>query len=410
MKKLTKNFIWMAAANAVSGCINVLLYIYLARRLGAEKFGQFSYAQAIVLYLYNFIDLGLSIFGTREIAKDKSRLGEYVRRIISLRFVIGSILFIIFTAAVIFSRQVLEMKLLMILMALGLLSACLATEWAFQGIEKMHMVFISLVTTSFLQLGLIFMFIRGNANVLVIPILLFITTLPIVLIYLRILRFKFKLSRQDFPVLKTFFSSSLIIWAISLFAQVYNGFDIALMGWMRPSAEVGYFTVARRFIAGITFFALFLASAALPRYAASFKEGVEQFKANTSQFVRVVVLLSALLWLGLVVFSKELIVFAVGHEYLAADFSFKILMVGVIFVLFNLPFSTALVAAGLEKEVLKQAIASAVLNVGLNLYLIPKWGMEGASLSFVYAEALAVIWVIVVYRKKITVNIPPVKI
>lgn len=400
MKKLTQNFMWMASANAVSGVINVLLYIYLARRLGAERFGRFSFVQAMVLYMFSFIDLGLSTFGTREIAKDKAEAPNYVNNIVSLRFFIAAAIYILFAVYAVFSKQLLEIRIIMIIMALWWFTFAFSTEWAFQGLERMHMVFISLVTTSALQFFFIWILVKGPYYFVSVPTILFITTLPIIIIYLWILRFRLRIRTLDFKILRLYFSSALIIWAISLFAQIYNGFDVIMMGWLRSPSEVGYFTIARKFIGGITFFSIFLANAALPRYAATLKEGWDKLRGHTYQFLKVVVLISAAL-LILVLFSKKLIIFAVGNEYLAADKSFKILLLGVVFVLLNLPFSTALIAAGWEKAVLKQAIASALLNVGLNLYLIPKWGMEGASLSFIYAEALAVIWVIWLYRKKI---------
>ncbi|MDP3142626.1 MAG: flippase [Candidatus Omnitrophota bacterium] len=407
MKKLTQNFIWMGSANAISGVINVLLYVYLARLLGAERFGRFSFVQVIVLYMFSFIDLGLSTFGIREIAKHKSAVSDYVSNIVSLRFFIAAALYSLLAIFAVFSKQLWEVKIIMIIMPLWFFTFAFATEWAFQGLEKMYMVFISLVTTSALQFFFIWLLVKGPHYFFSVPSILFVATLPIIIIYLWLLKFRFKIKTLDLEILKVYFSSALIIWAISLFAQIYNGFDVIMMGWMRPASEVGYFTVARRFIGGITFFSIFLANAALPRYAATLRDGLDKFKVNTRQFLGVVGLIGAIL-LILVLFSKKLIVFAVGSEYLAASMSFNILMLGAVFVLLNLPFSTALIAAGLEKDVLWQVIASAVLNVGLNFYLIPKWGMEGASLSFVYAEALAVTWVVWLYRNKIELGIKSV--
>lgn len=403
MKKLTSNFIWMAFANAISGVINILLYVFLARCLGAEKFGRFSFVQAIVLYMFNFVDLGLSTYGTREIAKHKSAASEYVSNIVSLRLFAATVIYILFAIYAVFSRQLLEVKITMLIMSLWWFTFAFSVEWAFQGLERMHMVFISLVTTSFLQFLFIWLLVKRPYYFLSVPGILFVTTLPIIIIYLRMLRFKLRFKTLDFKILKLYLSSSLVIWLVSFFAQVYNGLDVIMMGWMRPAREVGYFTVARRFIGGVTFFSVFLANAALPRYSATFKQHLKQFKVNARDFFRAVVLISLVL-IFLTLFSKEIITFVVGREYLAANLSFKILMLGVVFVLLNLPFSTALIAAGLEKEVLRQTIASALLNVGLNFYLIPKWGMEGASLSFVYAEALAVLWMVRVYRKKITLK------
>ena len=70
-------------------------------------------------------------------------------------------------------------------------------------------------------------------------------------------------------------------------------------------------------------------------------------------------------------------------------------------ILFNLPFSTGLIASGFEKDVLKQAFASAVLSISSNFILMPKYGMLGGSISFVLAESLALVWILYLYRNKI---------
>jgi O-antigen/teichoic acid export membrane protein len=70
-------------------------------------------------------------------------------------------------------------------------------------------------------------------------------------------------------------------------------------------------------------------------------------------------------------------------------------------VLFNLPYSTGLIAAGFEKEVLKQVLASAFLSVILNVLLMPGYGMIGAAISFLCAEILAIIWILLAYRKHV---------
>jgi O-antigen/teichoic acid export membrane protein len=70
-------------------------------------------------------------------------------------------------------------------------------------------------------------------------------------------------------------------------------------------------------------------------------------------------------------------------------------------VIFNLPYSTGLIAAGKEKKVLKQVLASAALSVILNVFLMPRYGMIGASISFLCAEILAIVLILWAYRKHI---------
>ncbi len=399
MKKISQNLIWMSAANVVSSIFNALVFIYLAKKLQPEAFGQFSFVQTLVFFLFNFIDLGLSTYGVREVSKHREGISEYVSNIVSLRFIVAAALYVISFVILIAGAQSLQFKVLMLLMLLLLFSSALSTEWAFQGIEKMHMVFISFSTTLILQLVLLLTFVRSPRDLLAAPLVIFIAAQPIIILFLRILKFKLKI-RLDFKSLKNYFSSALIIWAISLFAQVYNGLDIVILGFFRPAVDVGNFSVARRFITGIIFFSMFLANAFLPRMSATFKNELKDFQGLTRNFIKLMLLLGTLLFVVFLFFSEALITLIIGKGYLPASFSLKILVFGAVWVLFNMPFSTGLIAAGYEKDVLKQAVASAILSVALNFALIPKLGAEGASISFFYAEALGFILILWFHYKR----------
>jgi O-antigen/teichoic acid export membrane protein len=78
VERLEKNFIWMAAANIIGSFFSIMLFVYLARALKVEAFGTLSYAHSVIFYILNFVDLGLSTYGIREVAKDRARVSEYV--------------------------------------------------------------------------------------------------------------------------------------------------------------------------------------------------------------------------------------------------------------------------------------------------------------------------------------------
>ena len=154
MERIDKNFLWLTAANIVGSLFSALLAIYLARVLEAEYFGYLSYATALVFYLFNFVDLGLTTYGIREVAKDRLAVSRYVSNIVSFKLIMAGTLFIIFAILFFFTAQPPILMLVMLETLLMLFASALATEWAFQGMEKMHMVFISIGTTTFLQLCL----------------------------------------------------------------------------------------------------------------------------------------------------------------------------------------------------------------------------------------------------------------
>lgn len=401
MKKLSRNFIWLFGANAIRTLVQLLIFIYLARTLLVEAFGHFAYAFTIVMYLMNFIDLGLSTYGIREIAKNKKRTFKYVSDIVSFRILLALCCYVIILAVVIFSKNPLNIKLLNLGMGLLLFSSAISTEWAFQGREKMHMVFLSYFVTSCLQFLLLFSFVRLPKDLVITPVLFFIAAIPIGIIFLRALRFRLEIWRIDFKRIRMHLGSSIIIWSISVFAQLYNGFDIVILGFFRGAGEVGYFTVARQLVGGVITFAVFLANAVLPKLSATFNKNFEEFNRARIHFLKVLLILGVFTILPLLIFTKEILTITVGVNYLPAVPVIRILVLSSIFVFFNVPFSTSLIAGGLEKKVFMQVIAVAIFSVFSNFILIPRFGMIGAAFTYLFTEFIALIWIGIIFYKNI---------
>jgi O-antigen/teichoic acid export membrane protein len=55
----------------------------------------------------------------------------------------------------------------------------------------------------------------------------------------------------------------------------------------------------------------------------------------------------------------------------------------------------------MEKAVMIQTAASAVLSLLLNFIIIPKYGIIGASISFTIVEVFAFVWILWIYERKI---------
>jgi O-antigen/teichoic acid export membrane protein len=265
VEKLEKNFMWMAAANIVGSLFSVTLFIYLARTLQAEAFGRVSYAHSFIFYLLNFVDLGLTTYGIREVAKDRNRASEYVSEIVSFKLLIAGSLFIILVAATFLSSPSSSFRIIMLGASLLLFSSAMSTEWAYQGQEKMHMVFISFAATTLLQLVMVWVFVKGPYDMLKATPAYSLAAFIIPILFLISFRYRPKLDFTYLKRIKRYLASSLIIWLIAIFAQVYNGLDIVLLGLFRSPEEVGYFTIARRAIGGCTLLMVFLANALLPR-------------------------------------------------------------------------------------------------------------------------------------------------
>ncbi|MFA7204482.1 MAG: oligosaccharide flippase family protein, partial [Candidatus Caldatribacteriota bacterium] len=77
VQRILKNSLFLLLSNIVSKILAFFYIIYIARYLGAEGFGVFSFALAFTSIFGVLVDLGLNSLTVREIARSKSLTGKY---------------------------------------------------------------------------------------------------------------------------------------------------------------------------------------------------------------------------------------------------------------------------------------------------------------------------------------------
>ena len=77
-RRITANFLSLAVSEIISKLLQLLVFIYLARVLGKESFGIFSFAVAFSLLIVIIADFGLSTFLIREISRNKKAASKYL--------------------------------------------------------------------------------------------------------------------------------------------------------------------------------------------------------------------------------------------------------------------------------------------------------------------------------------------
>jgi len=85
---IAKNALWGALGSFVNKALSFVLLVYAARVLGAEGYGQFTFALAFVSLLIVFSHLGLPAIITREFAREKENRNEFYS-LISLKILLS---------------------------------------------------------------------------------------------------------------------------------------------------------------------------------------------------------------------------------------------------------------------------------------------------------------------------------
>jgi O-antigen/teichoic acid export membrane protein len=186
-------------------------------------------------------------------------------------------------------------------------------------------------------------------------------------------------------------------WLGNLFSMLNVRVDTLMLGWflglgMGVSAEdLGLYTVCALAINAIKEIQLAVQKVFLPKVSAAEEA---QSKDLTARLYRQSFLVYLLLGAAVIILSRPVLILF-GNEYLRAWKALTILVVGVVMIRANGGLLSLHLTACGRPELPPRLNAFGVgLNVLLNLFLIPKWGIEGAA-SATALSAMIVKWLFI---------------
>lgn len=173
----------------------------------------------------------------------------------------------------------------------------------------------------------------------------------------------------------------------------------------------GLYTAAAAFSKPPYWLMFAFGSVALPLVASSFGKGdIQQCKIYLSQVIRYSTLIFLPLILIIAATSNELIIFFYKSEYATAGLPLRILIFGIWFVGLSSIMAQLMIAIGSERLMAFMAVLAIVLDLILNIFLIPRFALNGAAFATslsAFTLLLASGWYVI---KKISIDISPITI
>ena len=170
---------------------------------------------------------------------------------------------------------------------------------------------------------------------------------------------------------------------------VINGqTDSIMLGSLRDKTAVGIYTVANRGAGLISFVQIAFATSLAPIFATLFAEGnLTDLKRTIRTSARATFLLSLAVAVGLIVCSHWfLLIF--GQEFLAGRTALFVLIGGQLVNAFTGATAQLLIMTGYDRDTAMGVSISAGVNVILNAWLIPRYGMDGAAIATTISTVL----------------------
>lgn len=191
--------------------------------------------------------------------------------------------------------------------------------------------------------------------------------------------FKYKVKKEFLlkPMIKMAFPL-LLVAGTSIIA---SNSDVLMLGWLSNSKEVGIYTVAARLALLVSLFLQISNSAISPKLASMYaNKNLNEMKVLVNR-VTTGLLIIAIVFLAVFVFSGEFMLSLWGDEFKEAYWVLVILAVGQFFNISTGCAGMLLIMCGYEKIHGYISVISVTLNLIFNFVLISNYGAIGAAIA-----------------------------
>ncbi len=363
--------------------------VLIARELGEDGFGAFTLVFSILGMLSIVTDLGLgrvALAGLLDPEEDSARFaGTYV----VLRATLGLLGYAIVVALVLLAGydDVVVRATLVAGLVPVLATPAHAYEIAFQAHHRLGQTAWVRVIAQSGQLALtVALVVSGRSLVwLTVPAVLhaaLVLSLSAPLAH-RLESFRYGIDRQIWMRL---LREAVPLSIGTAMATLYYRVDSVMLSKLDDFAAVGIYGVAYKFVDIAHLVPSVLSVAILAVLVGSWPADLDRFRTTLRNATALLTLLGGLLVVEFALFAEDIITLLYGDAYGAGDTATRVLLVAEWAGYFtSLSFAT-LVATGQHGRYPLITLTGLVLNIAINLVLIPLWSFEGAAVATLVTE------------------------
>lgn len=383
-EKIARNVFWAVVGKVVNMLGSLFVGILVARYLGPEQYGLMNYVISFVAIFQVFAYFGLDDIEVREEARKAEEAEVVIGTALVLKLVLALVAFALIVATVFLTKSDGYTRWIIILYAFSVFfnTSGVVRNYFTSIVWNEYIVKTEISRTLIgVAFKLILFFLHASLTWFVFA-MLFDSVLLASGYYIaykkkigRVSRWTFDrqkayfLLRQGFPLL---LSGAAIV--------IYQRIDQLMIGDMIDNASVGFFSVAVRFVEVFLFIPVMLTQTIVPVLVKIRNTDEERYRKNAQLFMNVTVWLCILLSVVISLLARPLVTLTFGEAYIPAVSVLQILVFKMIGMSLSQTSGQMIIIENKQKYVVFRNLAGCVVCIGLNLVLIPRYGICGSAL------------------------------
>ena len=170
-----------------------------------------------------------------------------------------------------------------------------------------------------------------------------------------------------------------------------------MINFFSDPAQVGVYSIAVILAESLWHVSSSAATVALPRISAS--QSLARSAMLASRSARLAVLSTAVLAVGMGLISPWVIDFLFGSDFQQAAPALAILLPGIVIFSLEYVLASYIAGRGYPQYVTLVAFIALLVAIGSNLWLVPRWGINGAALASTISYAVATVSAVYFYKR-----------
>jgi len=390
IKTVFKNISSLVVIEVVNQLSLLILAILLPRYLGDIGFGQYSFVMSFTLLLNIFLDLGLRSLTIREVSRDETLVQKYLSNITLLKSGLAVITFLMIVILANIIGYPLEIKIALYIMGISIILNSYSEMFRsiFYAYQKMEFGAITLTSGKIVITLLVAVFLFWGYGLVEVMLAFLVGNLFSLLLNYRIYikNFPKPVLRFDFNFSKYLIISGLPFGLAIAFNTIFFNFDIVMISTYLNSAITGWYSVPVYVLTVLITFFYTVSAAIFPAFSKFHKTSQDLLGDTYQKTFRYLLIFTLPIPPLLFLLANSIIPYVFGQEFYNSIFIFQVLIW--LLIPITLARFMEMVLAAINRQITVTYVLGvfAMLNIILDIALIPVIGYMGAIIATIISQ------------------------
>ena len=392
-KSLKVNTIYNAIKTCSAIIFPLITFPYVSRVLMAENLGKINFSSSIISYASLLASLGVSTYAVRECSKirdDKECFSETASQIFTINVCSTLIAYLLLIITIFVVRPLDNYRSIIMIQSISIMFTTIGADWINNVAEDFKYITLRTLGFNILSIILLFVFVKESDDYIANAIITVIASAGANLLNFFYRRRYCKIKIVSYLNLRKHLKPIIYLFSLQLVQIIYVNSDMTIIGLVRTDSEVGYYSAAVRIYNLIQTLMNSVVFVVLPQLSQAYaRKDFKKVNSLLKYGLSFIITLGLPCLVGVNILANEVISLLAGTPYLACIPALRILTVALFWsFLGGFLGNMIMIPSGREKISLYSSVTSAVVNLVLNLIMIPKWGIVAAAFTTAVSMAI----------------------